>query len=487
MLLLRDEVLRAHNARLLEQHLAVIRDVHAGRCDLSALYATKLIDTLTIAAQAKLYEESLRDWRKEKLVARARAQSPDSILRETFAALPLLSKEKLREQSRDAFTRSADKFLHYYESSGTTGDPVAAPKSVDDLVVNTTNIGELWGRLLTVQDRALNLINGPFAPAGYQFEKVLEYLGVMSLRLWVDNVTGNYTRVLRLISELAVNTYVGSASRLLEMIHFALHHGEPLPAFDHLLLVAEQTGPAFLRHLERVTGARAYVGCYGSSETGTLSVTCEYGQMHLQSQSYVFELRDEHGIRLVDGGADRGELIVTTLDLPARPLIRYCTGDLVEVDGERCGCGLTPPVMRTLGRAQDVVAMADGGVRQDDFEEALWGDEVPGPNVLSYMLVLRGRDVVCLVTIDKDPVDGWTDTIATRLGPLFAGKTFVVRVVQTLPPLASLGSYVGWKLSRVLDLSKPEMWDRLPAPIDVVVRKTLAEIETTTGLRPESP
>jgi phenylacetate-CoA ligase len=486
MLLLRDEVLRAHNAKLLERHLGVIRDVHSGQCDLTALYAAKLIDTLTIAAQAKLYEESLRDWRNERFVARAMAQSPESILNETFTALPLLSKEKLREQSRDAFTRTADKFLHYYESSGTTGDPVAAPKSVDDLVFNTTNIGELWGRLLSVQDRALNLINGPFAPAGYQFEKVLEYLGVMSLRLWVDNVTGNYTRVLRLISELAVNTYVGSASRLLEMIHFALHNGEPLPAFDHLLLVAEQTGPAFLRHLERVTGARAYVGCYGSSETGTLAVTCEYGQMHLQTQSYVLELRDENGIRLVDGSADRGELIVTTLDLPARPLIRYCTGDLVEVDGERCGCGLTPPVVRTLGRVQDVVAMADGGVRQDDFEEALWGDDVGGPNVLSYMLVLRGRDVVCLATVDKDPADGWTDSTAARLGPLFAGKNFVVRVVQTLPPLASLGSYVGWKLSRVLDLSNPQMWERLPAPIDVVVRKTLAEIEATTGLRPDN-
>src|SRR5262245_40483582 len=99
MLLLRDEVLRAHNAKLLEQHLGVIRDVHSGRCDLTALYATKLIDTLTIAAQAKLYEESLRDWRNEKFVTRAKAQSAESILHETFPALPLLAKEKLDRKS----------------------------------------------------------------------------------------------------------------------------------------------------------------------------------------------------------------------------------------------------------------------------------------------------------------------------------------------------------------------------------------------------
>lgn len=482
MLLLRDKAARTDNARLLERHLAVIRGVHAGTCDLPALYAAKLIDTLAVAARSRLYADSLREWRDADLVARTRGLSPAAVLDRIFAGLPLLGRGELRRQSRDAFTRNTGEFLHYYESSGTTGDPVAAPKAVDDLVVNTVNIGEMWGRVIGVRDRALNLINGPFAPAGYQFEKVLEYLGVMSLRLWVDNVTGDYTRVLRLIRELSVNTYVGSPSRLLEMIHFALRNAEPLPPFDHLLLMAEQSGPGLVRHLERLTGATAYVGCYGASETGTIAVTCEYGRMHLQTQSYLLELRDEAGIRRVDGTADRGELVVTTLDLPARPLIRYCTGDLVEVDGGPCGCGLAPPVLRTLGRQQDVLAMADGGVRQDDFEAALWGDDSPGPTVLNYMLVLRGADVVCLVTTDRAAGPAWAEGTAGRLGALFPGRTFAVRTVDVLPPLASLGSYVGWKLSRVLDLGDPGMWERLPAPIDQVVRKALADIETTTGL-----
>ncbi len=487
MLLLRDEALRAANIRLLEQHLAAIREVHSGQSDLRALHAAKLIDTLAAASGSQLYGDSLDEWRDDEAVTAARSLSTDEILAK-FAALPLLERARLRSRSKDAFTRTTDQFLHYYESSGTTGDPVAAPKSVDDLVVNTVNIGEMWGRLLTKEDRALNLINGPFAPAGYQLEKVLEYLGVMSLRLWVDNVTGDYTRVLRIISELSINTYVGAPSRLLEMIHFAIRHNEPLPAFDHLLLLAEQTGSGFLAHLERLTGAKAYVGCYGSSETGTIAATCEQGRMHLHTQSYLLELLDDDGIRVVDGSSDRGELVVTTLDLPARPLIRYRTGDLVEVDGEPCPCGLLPPVLRTLGREQDVLTMAGGGVRQEDFEAALWSDPLaggqPGPTVLNYMLVLRGTDVVCLVTTDEVPGLGWPQVTARRLSGLFEGRNLVVRSVESLPPLASLGSYVGWKLSRVLDLGDPRMWERLPAPIDVVVRETLASIEATTGLRP---
>jgi phenylacetate-CoA ligase len=192
---------------------------------------------------------------------------------------------EFRSGSSEVFTRPIGEFLHYYESSGTTGDPVAAPKALDDLAANTINIGQMWRRVLTPADSALILINGPFAPAGYQFEKVMEYLGVLSLRLWVDNVTGDYTRILRLLRELSVSTYVGgSPSRLLEMLHFAYRHGEPLPRFRRLLLVAEQAGPS-LRHLERLTGAKAFVGSFGSSETGTTAATCEEGRLHLQVQS----------------------------------------------------------------------------------------------------------------------------------------------------------------------------------------------------------
>src|SRR5262249_33200852 len=155
----------------------------------------------------------------------------------------------------------------------------------------------------------------------------------------VDYIDGDYCKVLRLVDELPANVFVGAPSRLLAMIQFAVRHGLPAPRFDRLLLIAEQTGPSFLCHLERLTGAVAFVGSYGSSETGTVSACCEHGRLHLQLQSYLLELHDERGARLVDGGRDEGELVVTTLDLLGRPLLRYRTGDLIEVDSEPCPCG----------------------------------------------------------------------------------------------------------------------------------------------------
>lgn len=471
MLLLRDENARALAAELADAHLKLVRETQEGTADLDTVHAVKLAATLETASRSALYHHTvepavLADW-----TATAAGDA-----HEVFGRVPLLAKKDLSAHGEQAFTRPLAEFVHYYESSGTTGNPVAAPKALDDLVINTVNIGELWAQILEPGDVALILINAPFAPAAYQFEKVLEYLGVMSLRPWVDNITGDYTRVLRLIASLGANVFVGPPSRLLELIQFAHRNELPPPRFDRLLLMAEQTGPSFVAHLERLTGATAYVGSYGSSETGTTAVTCRERNLHLQTHSYVLELLDDDGLRPIDGGSDRGELVVTTLDLPARPLLRYRTGDRVEITGEVCACGVRTPILRTLGREQDVVTFAGNGVRQNDLEAALWSAEPVGHVVFNYMLVLRGNAVVLLVTTNGTPDEAWGADLAGRLSPLFQDFEITVRPVERLPPLASLGQYLGWKLSRVLDLNDEANWGRLPEPIGGLVAESLQQL-----------
>ncbi|MFZ4235833.1 hypothetical protein ACOZGD_11690 [Streptomyces murinus] len=228
MLLLRDREQNTAVGKLVEEHTRLVRETHAGTADLTAVHAAKLARALGHAAGSALYrhtaDASVRaDWPTAGL------RDPRAVLRELFPRLPLLGKAELSAHGEEAFTRPLAEFLHYYESSGTTGNPVAAPKAVDDLVINTINIGELWAQFLQPRDVALILINAPFAPAAYQFEKVLEYVGVMSFRPWVDNITGDYGRVLRLIESLNANVFVGPPSRLLEMIQFAHRSGLPAP------------------------------------------------------------------------------------------------------------------------------------------------------------------------------------------------------------------------------------------------------------------
>lgn len=473
MLLIRDDKAQAALAEQIRVHTSVLHRVYSGEIDVQALQHEKLLATLDDAGRSALYRDLLagRTFGPSAAAAGAGAEL-DRLLRE----LPLLEKSELSRRGAAAFTREMPQFLHYYESSGTTGDPLAAPKALDDLAFNTINIGEMWGRFIGPGDTGLILINAPFAPAAYQFEKVLEYLGVMSLRPWVDNITGDYTRVLRLTEQLNAGVFIGPPSRLLEMVQFAGRNGLRTPRFKSLLLMAEQTGPSFLSHLERLTGATAYVASYGSSETGTIAVTCEQRNLHAQTQSYVLELETDHGVVRVDGGEpQRGKLVVTTLDLPARPLLRYQTGDLVEMRTGSCACGLRLPILRTLGRAKDRLVLENNGITQEDLETALWSEPLETGTVFNYMLVVQGKSVVFLVTADQEQ-GPWTEAIAERLHPLFEGYQLVVRQVDKLPPLASLGQYLGWKLSRVLDLGEAKAWDRLPEPIRALVRTTLDEV-----------
>lgn len=468
VLLVRDRKRTVDATAALDRHLDIIAQAFSGNLDLRALHTRKLADTLVAASRSPLYRSWLPSLIEEGILGRP--------VEEVLPRIRLLDKFDSNARSYEAFSLPIYRFLHYYETSGTTGQPAATPKALDDLIINTVNIGEMWARLLTPRDVALILIIAPLGPAPYQFEKVFEYLGIMSVKPWVDYIDGDYTKVLDLIDKLSVSVFVGAPSRLLAMIQFAVRHGRPIPQFKHLLLIAEQTGPAHLGQLSRLTGARAHVGTYGSSETGTTAVTCEHSQLHLQLQSYIVELHDERGTRLVDGSADSGELVVTTLDLPGRPLLRYRTGDLVEIDGRPCPCGLALPVVRTKGRATDVLAMPGGVVRQESLEEALWSDQTPGPTVLNYMLVIRDDAIVCLVTTDVPADDGWARQVAGRLAPLFPTHRVAVRPVDVLSPLSSLSGDLGWKLSRVLDLRDERAWDRLAAPLRAVVRDALDEV-----------
>ncbi|MEU4152952.1 hypothetical protein [Streptomyces sp. NPDC026659] len=484
MLLMRDGTSAVAASDLMKVHLVDVRSTLAGQGDLAGLQARKLVRILHEAAHSGLHDENLKYWRDKKRVREMLQEPPGRLLNELFPAIPLLSRTKLRASPRGALTRPIQSFLHYYESSGTTGDPVAAPKAVDDLIVNTVNIGEMWARVLKEGDSALILINGPFAPAGYQFEKVLEYLGLLSVRLWVDQVTGDYSRVLRIVRELGINTYVGAPSRLTELLQYALSRGEAPPAFGKLLLIAEQTGPSFVRHIETLTGATARVATFGSSETGTVAVTCEHGSLHTQPQSYLLEVHDEAGTRPVEEGrADSGELVVTTLDLPSRPLVRYRTGDLVEIANGLCPCGVRTPVLRTLGRQQDALKLARDGVRQEECEAVVWASQdARAPVVLNYMLVVKGDSVVCLVTADRDTTPAWEAELGERLDPLFAEHHVTVRTVSALPPLASMGAYVGWKLSRLVDLDDPALSGSLPPPLQEAVQQSLSQIARITAV-----
>lgn len=94
---------------------------------------------------------------------------------------------------------------------------------------------------------------------------------------------------------------------------------------------------------------------YASTEMSTAFAECEYQcGGHHHPELIVAEVLDENDEPVTDGGS--GELTVTTLGVEGMPLIRFKTGDVVQLHHTPCKCGRnTLRVGPVIGRKQQMI------------------------------------------------------------------------------------------------------------------------------------
>lgn len=91
---------------------------------------------------------------------------------------------------------------------------------------------------------------------------------------------------------------------------------------------------------------------YGQSERICAIGTCEYGNYHL--------LTDYSIVDFIDNNESK-EIVGTSLNNLATPLVRYRTGDFVEMLSEKCQCArVFPLVSKVKGRDDDYIVLKDG-------------------------------------------------------------------------------------------------------------------------------
>lgn len=164
---------------------------------------------------------------------------------------------------------------------------------------------------------------------------------MLELRATVLYCTPTYAIRLAEVAQAAGLDLASSGIRL------TVHAGEPgasVPATRHLI--------------ERSFGAHAFDHT-GMTELGPTGVSCTARDgVHLIESEFVFEIRDDAGTvhQLPDTGIISGELVATNLGRWGSPLIRYRTGDRVEVTRASCACGSPFPKMLggIRGRVDDM-------------------------------------------------------------------------------------------------------------------------------------
>lgn len=147
--------------------------------------------------------------------------------------------------------------------------------------------------------------------------------------------------------------------------HIAAHAEKRGQRMDDLDIRVAFVTSERLYDAQRDTIVRVF-GCpvangYGGRDAGFIAHQCPQGGMHLTAEDIVVEIVDRQGRVLPAGEA--GEVVVTHLATRDFPFIRYRTGDVAVLDGQRCACGRGLPVLREIqGRTTDFVVASDGTV-----------------------------------------------------------------------------------------------------------------------------
>jgi phenylacetate-CoA ligase len=372
--------------------------------------------------------------------------------------LPVTDKQVLKG-APDRFLRTdLAGITKYYESSGTAGRPTPTPRLAEDVISNVLGVAPLWRRALgSTPDRVAALLPSDVVPVADLVAAACEYLGHAFLRCYPFTVgMCDWDRLEALFAGYRPTALFAAPGVLAQWTRVLKSRGrlaEVRESVATILLLGEVSLPGQRDRLAGDWGASVLDASYGSTETGTIAASCGQGALHLLPHGHVLELRDESGsVRpAVPGGT--GELVTTTLNNHARPLLRYGTGDLVDIPAARCGCGLPLPTIRVHGRGTDRITV--GGT---ELTEHLVGSIVyQDPRVTGYLIQLTGTPGEARLVLERDvdvtdPDEALSTAAAKRFAEAGVAWASVV-VVNQLPANSKAGgSQKSWKRTSVVSV-----------------------------------
>lgn len=127
------------------------------------------------------------------------------------------------------------------------------------------------------------------------------------------------------------------------------------------------------RGIEQTLGIKAY-DIYGLTETSGPGVAFECSQqsgMHVNEDHFLAEIIDPDTGEVLPEG-EKGELVFTSLDKEAFPLLRYRTRDICVLSRKKCSCGRTLVKMaKPMGRTDDMLIIRGVNVFPSQIETVL--------------------------------------------------------------------------------------------------------------------
>ncbi|HXM55040.1 MAG TPA: hypothetical protein VOB72_06590, partial [Candidatus Dormibacteraeota bacterium] len=223
----------------------------------------------------------------------------------------------------------------------------------DQEVWSDATANTLWTAGIRPDDVVAHLADLPAIADGWPYADGLRRLGATVA--WLGGLAPEH--VLAQISALQVTALVTTTSTAVRLAEEAFTAVPPDQPRVPRLLVGGEPGldrPDIRARIADGWGATHVRETMGLAEVmaGMWSACSDEGGMHFNAAKYVIvELVDpatDAHVPLSDGA--RGEAVYTTFDRDATPVLRFRSGELLEVTATRCACGRTSPRVRCLGR-----------------------------------------------------------------------------------------------------------------------------------------
>ena len=235
------------------------------------------------------------------------------------------------------------------------------------------------------------------------------YGGLHSGALTIPMSAGNTERQIRVLREMRSTILCCTPSYAMHIADTAISMGiDPAKEF-HLragIHGAEAFSDNFRRELEHKLNYRV-LDVYGLTETmgPGVAVEClEQDGLHLAEDHFYAEIIDPAtGEVLPDG--KWGELVITTTDREATPVIRYRTRDITRIIPGECACGRTHRrIDRLHGRTDDMLIIRGVNVFPSQIEDVM----KTFPQVSSwYQIELTRQGALDAVTLKVEPEQGF--------------------------------------------------------------------------------
>jgi phenylacetate-CoA ligase len=350
--------------------------------DLQKFQLEKLRETVAwVAARVPFYQKKFQEL----------GITTDSVQSlEDAAKLPMTEKNDLRDNYPFGLCAvPLEEVVRIHASSGTTGKPITGPYTADDLEQWIECMARnLYSAGVRKEDIVQNAYGHGLFTGGLGFHQGATKLGSTV----VPTSAGLTERQIMLMKDFGSTVLCCTPSYALTIAERAHEMKVDIHALPLRVGVfgAEPWTVPMREEIEERLGIKAQEA-FGLTELCGPGVAfdCEVQEgLHINEDHFLAEVVDPQTLEPLPLG-EKGELVFTSLQRRAMPMIRYRTKDITRLYRDQCACGRTLLKMEKLsGRTDDMLIISGVNVFPSQIEALLLEIDEVEPQ---YRLVVRKK------------------------------------------------------------------------------------------------